>query len=88
MPKIRTLTIVSQTSSLITFEDPRTLKPVLATIDEAGIPTAVEVDGTPLDYIGITDDRRTFVGTVEGMQWQIDLFGTGEEMTGRATTRS
>lgn len=88
MPKIRDLTLISQTPTLTSFEDPRTLKPVLVTTDAGGVPTAVEVDGSPLALAATVDDRRTFTGDVAGMLWQIDLFGIGEEMAGRATTRS
>lgn len=87
MPNIRTLTLISQTLTLTTFEDPTTLKAVLATTDEAGIPLAVTIDATPLALTSTVDNRRTFVGTVAAALWQIDLFGVGGGMTGRATTR-
>ena len=88
MPAIRALTFVSFVAPLVTFQDPRTLKPVLVTTDEGGAPTAVMVDGSPLTLTATVDDHWTFTGTIAGALWQIDLFGAGDEMTGRATTRS
>lgn len=90
MPNIRPLARLAHAPFLETFQDAPTMFVVSITTTLAGVPTTCTVDGQALDltFGSVEDEHWIFVGKRNGVDlWQIDLWGLGADMSGRATTR-
>lgn len=86
MPKIRTLTPLSESPTLTEFTDPVTTKVVAVTTDDDGLPIAVTGDGTTLELIRELNNVRSWLGAVGGVRWQVETVGGYPGMIGRLLT--
>lgn len=86
MPKIRSLTPLSESPTLTEFTDPITAKIAAVTTDGDGVPIAVTGDGATLDALRQSGNVRTWLGVVAGVRWQLETVGGYPGMAARLLT--